>query len=633
MRKMSSNLTEDLSFVLEDEDFDKLNRIENFGVHRFIYDFIKLCKPEKITVYSDSEEDLEKTREAAIKNKEEVRLAISGHTIHFDGYYDQARDKENTRFMLPPGKDLGPEINSIDREEGLREIRRIMDGIMEGNQLHIKFFCLGPQNSPFSIPCVQMTDSAYVAHSEDLLYRQGYKEFLRGGPDMRFFKFVHSQGRLEEAGLGLRVSSNIAERRVYIDLEDEMVYSANNQYGGNSIGLKKLAMRLAINRAAEEKWLTEHMLVMGVNGPNNRTTYFTGAFPSMCGKTSTAMLEGEKIVGDDIAYLKNIDGETRAVNVESGVFGIIQGINPDEDPIQWKAITKPGEVIFTNQLVLEDGGNYWNGKPGEVPEEGVNHSGEWHPGKKDRDGNPIDPSHKNARFTFRMDILENVDESLHAPRGVPVKGVIYGGRDSNTSVPVKESFDWEHGIIMYGACLESETTAATLGKEGVRKFNPMSNLDFLSLPIGRYVQNNLDFGEQIEDPPRVFAVNYFLKDQDGEWLNDKNDKKVWLKWMALRVNGEAGAIKTPTGYIPEYEDLKKLVSQVLESDYSKEDYVRQFTIRIPENLAKMDRMLEIFQNRVNDTPEIVFSHIEDQKERLIEAKNDLGDYISPFDVI
>ncbi len=628
---MSSNPTGDLRSILRKEDFEKLSRIDNPEVHSFIHDFIELVKPGLVTVYADTEEDLERTREAALKNREEARLATPGHTIHFDGYFDQARDKENTRFLLPPGENLGPEINSIVKEEGLREIRGIMDGIMEGHQLHIKFYCLGPQNSPFSIPCVQMTDSAYVAHSEDLLYRQGYQEFLRGGPDMDFFRFVHSQGRLEEAGLGLLVSSNIEERRVYIDLEDETVYSANNQYGGNSIGLKKLAMRLAIHRAAEEKWLTEHMLVMGVNGPAGRTTYFTGAFPSMCGKTSTAMLEGEKIVGDDIAYLKNIEGDTRAVNVEAGVFGIIQGINPEEDPIQWKAITGPNEVIFTNQLVVENGQNYWNGKPGEVPEEGVNHSGEWYRGKKDRDGNTIDPSHKNARFTFRMDILENADSKLHAPEGVVVDGVIYGGRDYNTSVPVKESFGWEHGIVMYGACLESETTAATLGEEGVRKFNPMSNLDFLSLPIGKYVQNNLDFGKQVDNPPRIFAVNYFLKDQDGNWLNDKNDKKVWLKWMDLKVNGEAEGIETPTGYIPRYQDLRKLVKQVFERDYSREDYIRQFTIRIPENLAKMDRMVKIFRERVADTPDKVFVHIEEQKNRLTEARGKLGDYISPFD--
>jgi len=626
---MGSKAAEIMRPFVSEEDFAKLNRIENPQVHKFIHKFVTLCKPEKVTVYSDSPEDLEKTRNAAVRNREEAPLSIEGHTIHFDGYYDQARDKEHTRFLLPPGKDLGPEINSIDRQEGLEEIMGIMDGIMTGHELHVKFYSLGPTNSVFTIPCVQLTDSAYVAHSEDLLYRQGYGEFVRRGADPGFFKFVHSQGRLTESGLGLLVSENIEKRRIYIDLEDETVYSANTQYGGNTIGLKKLAMRLAINRGAQEKWLTEHMLIVGVGGAGGRKTYFTGAFPSMCGKTSTAMVEGETIVGDDIAYLRNIDNRTHAVNVESGIFGIIEGINPDEDPIQWKAITTPGEVIFTNQLVTEGRRVYWNGKPGEIPSKGENHSGKWFKGKKDNEGNEITPSHKNARFTFRLDRLDNVNENLHSPEGVPVSGIIYGGRDSDTSVPVREAFCWNHGIVMFGACIESETTAATLGKEGVRKFNPMSNLDFLSLPIGRYILNNLDFGKQIDDPPRVFAVNYFLKDKDGNWLNDKNDKRVWLKWMDMRVHAEAGAINTPIGYIPEYEDLRRLVKEVLGKEYSREDYVKQFTVRIPENLAKLDRMTGIYTERVPDTPDIVFRHIEKKKARLIEAREKFGEYISP----
>lgn len=630
---MSEKSIDILKNRLDKSDYEKIIRIDNPKVNDFIAKYINLCKPKKISVYTDSEDDIQRTRKAAIKHREEARLSTDGHTIHFDGYYDQARDKEKTKFLLSPGKDLGPELNSIKRDEGLAEIHEIMENIMEGHELHIKFFCLGPTNSPFSIPCIQLTDSAYVAHSEDLLYRQGYKEFLRQGRDARFFKFIHSQGKLEEKGHGLLVSKNIDKRRIYIDLEDNIVYSANTQYGGNTIGLKKLAMRLAINRADKEGWLTEHMLVMGINGPGDRVSYFTGAFPSMCGKTSTAMVKGEQIVGDDIAYLRNIDGKTRGVNVESGIFGIIEGINPDDDPIQWKAITEPNEVIFTNQLVTPDGKNYWNGKPGPVPEKDVNHSGEWYPGKKDKDGKEITPSHKNARFTFRMDILDNVDPKLHDPNGVPISGMIYGGRDSDTWVPVKEAFSWDHGIVLFGAFLESETTAATLGEEGVRQFNPMSNIDFLSLSIGEYVQNNLDFGKQIDSPPSIFAVNYFLRDENNDdFLNDKNDKRVWLKWMDLRVNNDVDAIETPTGFIPYYQDLKKLFKEVLDKNYSEKEYVQQFTTRIPENLAKLDRMEKIYSERVPDTPDIVFELLKEQRKRLKEAQKKHGDYIPPHDL-
>jgi phosphoenolpyruvate carboxykinase (GTP) len=159
----------------------------------------------------------------------------------------------------------------------------------------------------------------------------------------------------------------------------------------------------------------------------------------------------------------------------------------------------------------------------------VNYAGEWFPGKRDGDGKEIPPSHKNARFTFDLHLLDNLDPHVDDPEGVPIAGVICGARDSDTWVPVEEAFDWEHGIVTKGAALESETTAATLGQEGVRAFNPMSNLDFLSIPIGRYIQDNLDFGAKAMRPPRIFSVHYFLRGENGEFLNDRADKRVWLK--------------------------------------------------------------------------------------------------------
>ena len=631
---MEENALRILTGKLEKQDFQELMKIDNPELHEFIAKYVRICNPSKINVYTDSEEDVQETRETAIRNREEARLASQNHTIHFDGFYDQARDKASSKFLLPLGKDLGPEINAMDREEGLREIHRILTNIMAGHELHIKFFCLGPTNSVFSIPCVQLTDSAYVAHSEDLLYRQGYSEFVRQGRRARFWKFVHSQGELEPAGLGLGVSKNIDKRRVYIDLEDEVIYSTNTQYGGNTIGLKKLAMRLGINRASKEGWLTEHMLIMGIHGPNGRISYVTGAFPSMCGKTSTAMIEGETIVGDDIAYLRIVGDKVRAVNVESGIFGIIEGINDKDDMLQWKALnSSEAEIIFSNVLVYNNGKVYWNGKPGAIPDKGVNYSGDWHKGKKDTNGKEILPSHKNARFTFRLDILENVDSRLHDPDGVEVSAFVYGGRNSDTSVPVDEAFDWVHGIITKGAGLESETTAATLGKEGVRVFNPMSNLDFLSIPIGKYIQDNLDFGKRVSNPPRIFSVNYFLKDSEGKWLNDKNDKRIWLKWIESRVNGAVGGIRTPTGFIPRYEDLKRLFKDTFDKDYPREDYVRQFRVRIPENLAKISRLTDIYKTRVLDTPLILFHVLHEQKQRLEATRAKHGDYVSPFDFI
>jgi phosphoenolpyruvate carboxykinase (GTP) len=612
---------------LKSTQYKKLTALENEKMHAFVAAYIELCNPSSVFVGTDSAEDLEYIREAAIRNSEESRLAMRGHTVHYDGYYDQARDKKNTKILLPKGAKIGKTINTIDREAGYQEVHEILKDIMKGHELYVRFFCLGPLNSEFSIPCLQLTDSSYVAHSEDLLYRQGYEQFRRIGNSPDFFKFVHSEGEMENS-----VSVNIAERRVYIDIQENAVYSTNTQYGGNTIGLKKLAMRLAIQKASREGWLTEHMFVMGVNGPGKRVGYFTGAFPSMCGKTSTSMVEGEKIVGDDIAYLRRKNGSVYGVNVEKGIFGIIQGINTKDDSILWEALHAEGEIIFSNVLKTENGSVYWIGKNSTPPERGVNHSGEWYTGKKDKDGVPVDISHKNARFTLSMNLLPNRDPEMENPEGLKISGIIYGGRDSDTCVPVEESFNWEHGIITKGASLESETTAATLGKEGVRVFNPMSNIDFLSITIGRYIADNIRFGNDLSDPPKIFSVNYFLKDRDGNWLNEREDKRVWLKWMEFRTREDVEAIETPTGFIPKYGDLKKLFREVLDKEYSKDDYVQQFQIRIPESIAKVDRILAIYRDDVLDTPELVFEVLARQKERLLSLKEEKGDYISPFDL-
>ncbi len=622
-------MSDDLKVIREScskEDYKKITDLKNIYINEFIAKFIKILTPKSIYVCNDSEEDFNYIRKKALDNGEERKLSMEGHTVHFDGYYDQARDKERTKFLVPEGVYLGKNLNTIDKETGLKEILGFMKNIMHDKELYIMFFCLGPENSNFAIPAVQLTDSSYVAHSEILLYRPGYVEFKRRGNYKDYFQFVHSAGELENS-----VSKNIDKRRIYMDTEDDIVYSVNTQYGGNTIGHKKLAMRLGISRASKENWLTEHMFILGVHGPKGRVTYFTGAYPSMCGKTSTAMIPGETIVGDDIAYLKKINKRVYAVNVETGIFGIIQDINPDDDPIIWETITQPNEVIFSNILITGDGDAYWIGKPGKIPERGINHSGEWHPGKEDEKGNEITPSHKNARFTVNLKSLRNIDRNYDNPSGVEVGGIIYGGRDQDTMVPVLEAYDWDHGIISIGASLESETTAATLGKTGVRKFNPMSNMDFLSIPIGKYVDINLKFGESLEKPPKIFGVNYFLKDKNGNFLNEKTDKRVWLKWMELRTHNEVDSIDIGIGFIPKYEDLKKLFGDVLKKDYSREEYIEQFRLRIPENISKIERITKIYNDVSREVPDILFRILEEQKARLEKLKEQKGEYISPLE--
>ncbi|MBS7638111.1 phosphoenolpyruvate carboxykinase (GTP) [Candidatus Bathyarchaeota archaeon] len=574
------------------ENLERLEALENPYVVEIVERFVDLCEPSRVLVVTDDPEMIAYIRRMAIEKGEEMRLKMEGHTVHFDGYYDQGRDRASTAVLMPGGRKLSYGINTVDRDEGLREVLGLLKGSMRGKDLIVRFFCLGPTNSRFSIGALQLTDSYYVAHSEDLLYRSGYEQFKRLKGSKDFFTFIHSAGELDERGC----SKNTDKRRIYIDLQEGKVYSVNTQYAGNSVGLKKLALRLAIYKANREDWLAEHMLIMGVRPEGkNRVTYFTGAYPSYCGKTSTAMIPGQTIVGDDLAYLRmDEEGRARAVNVESGIFGVIADVNPIDDPLIYKALTTPRELIFSNVLVA-DGVPYWLGMgKDDIPKRGINHSGEWWEGKRDAEGQLIPFAHPNARYTMRLKELDNVDPMLDDPEGVVVRGILYGGRDSDTNVPILEAFDWEHGVYI-GATIESETTAATLDKVGVKAFNPMSNLDFMVVPLGTYITNHIRFGRRLKLCPKVYATNYFLK-HEGRYTNEKVDKKIWLIWAEGRIHDEYEAIKTPVGYIPMYEDLKALFKQIFHRDYSEADYTIQFSIRVDKLLEKCARMEAIYKN-------------------------------------
>jgi phosphoenolpyruvate carboxykinase (GTP) len=610
---------------MSEECYEKLCAIKNHKVYEFIAKSSDMCNCEKIFICSDSAEDIAHVRQQAIATGEETVLKLKGHTVHFDGIHDQGRDRQATKYLVPRGVSFSKALNQIDRQEGLVEAKGLLRDSMKDRTMIVRFISLGPPNSVFTILGLQCTDSWYVAHSEDLLYRPGYEVFRQSEPNREFLRVVHSAGKLTEN----MTSAEHGKKCIYIDYMDSTIYSVNTQYAGNSVGFKKLAFRLAIRQANYEGWLAEHMMIMGVHGPRGRKTYFSGAFPSACGKTSTAMLPGETIVGDDIAYIRDIGSVARAVNVESGIFGIIQDVNPDDDALIYKVLNSPGEVIFSNVLV-NDGKPYWLGMGSELPKDGVNFSGEWHEGKKDENGKEIPAAHKNARYAVALKALENCDPELDNPMGVELSGILYGGRDARAYVPVQQSFDWEHGIIAYGASLETETTFATIGKEGVPEINMMSTQDFISIPLGQNVCNNLEFGRKLKKVPFVFGVNYFLRERgNGKFLNSPQDKHVWIKWMELRVHGEAGAIRSPTGFLPKYEDLKKLFKRVLGKDYSKADYVKQFTIRVPENLAKIERVQRFYQENVSDTPAELFELLDQQRQRLVEARERFGDYISP----
>jgi len=604
---------------MDEESLTKLKALDNPHVMEQVQRFLDLCKPAKAIVFDDTQEDVKRVRQLAIDLGEEEPLNMKGHTIHYDSFYDQARDKGNTRVLKTPDMKMSKGINSIEREEGLREVLDIMDGSMKGKVCLIRFFSLGPTNSRFTECALQLTDSAYVAHSEDILYRNGYSEFkqLNGRDD--FFTFVHSAGALDERN----TTVDIGNRRIYVDVIDGKVYSVNNQYAGNSLGLKKLALRLAVYKSNHSDWLTEHMLIMGVKHPDkDRVTYFSGAYPSACGKTSTAMIPGMTIVGDDIAYLKQDEaGNCRAVNIEAGVFGIIRDVNPIDDPVIYKTLTSPREMIFSN-ILIHEGEPYWLGMgldEAEYPDKGMNHSGKWYKGKKDEKGNEIPLAHHNARYTIRLNELDNIDPNWDTPEGHIIKGVFYGGRDSDTNPPISEALTWEHGVYM-GATIESETTSATLDQRGVRKSSPMAIMDFMVVPFGLYLSNHIRFGNTLKNTPKVYSTNYFIKDENGRYLNEKVDKKIWVIWAEGRVHGEYEAIETPIGYLPKYSDLKTLFKKVFDREYTEKEYVEQFSIRVQKYLEKQARMETLYGDE-EEIPEAfwaVHSKIKESLEKLRE---------------
>jgi len=520
-------------------------------------------------------------------------------------------------------------LNSVDYETGHKEIMDIAKGNMKGKDTVVKFFAEGPTGSPFTIPCVQFTDSWYVAHSESILYRTAYDHFLNMKEEEKgdFFRFIHSAGEQDARGC----SVNLDKRRIYMDTQNNIVYSMNAQYAGNSVGLKKHSMRLAINKSAQEGWLCEHMFVMAcLNEEKKRKTYFCGAYPSACGKTSTAMIPGEQIVGDDIAYFRNMNGEFRAVNVEFGMFGIIKDVNEKDDPVIYKNLMLDQEVIYSNILQGPDNKPYWLGQGIDAPKEGKNHLGDWKEGIKDSNGNEVGIAHGNARYTMRLDYLDNIDKTgFESKDGVVVSGVLYGGRDSDTTVPVEESPSWRDGVLLKAATLESETTSATLGAEGVRTPSPMANMDFVSYPLGEYTMNNIKFGEGVKDCPKVFSTNYFMRNTEGNFMTSKLAKKVWLHWAEGRVNGEYETYDTPTGKIPLYQDIKDLFKKYLDEDFTEADYTYLFTFRCTKWIEKLERTKAFYAKMDENTPKEIIEYWDAAIAKISAAHEKYGDEIKP----
>lgn len=617
--------------TLDTGNLAKLKRIHNPDVLLRIANAIAMCEPQSVFVVSDSAADVKACKELALKRGEEKPLRLKDHTIHFDLPEDQGRMVDQTFYIANPDEEVSSLARKVLRDEGLAYLKTHMRGIMKGMPMLVGFYNRGPIGAKAAIPGLMISSSAYVLHSGNILYPNAYAAFdaevKRAGV---FFTNVHSQGTNR--------SEDIPKARIFMDRSWLTTFSMFCTYAGNTLMLKKGNHRFAVDLATyfrREDELSEHMFITGLTGPGGRKTFFAGAAPSGCGKTTTAMV-GTDFVGDDLAQMWiGKDGTLRAVNPEIGIFGIVEDVNQEGDPLLMECLRKERtEVIWSNVLIDDSGTPHWAGHGEKLPARGVNYLGDWTPDKKDKNGKPVPPSNPNARCTLSNSAIANYNKTLGKdPAGVPIRVITYSGRDSDTMPPVWVAKNPDHGVAI-GASIVSAATATEVGATGVNR-QPWANAPFIPGPLADYMAAQFEFWNSpaLKAKPLICGINYFLTHgaRGGEGkklLGEKRDVKVWLSWLERMVYREVKAIDTPIGAIPRYEDLAKLFRELISKDYPRELYDKQFSFYIDRIAARLDLQRDAFAKEKNLPPRILEVYAE-QREGLVALKGKYGAVVSP----
>jgi len=618
---------------LDAENLKKLEKIKNEEALIKIANSIAICRPDDVMICTGSPADLAKIRGMSIEKGEEAPLAMKDHTVHFDLAEEQGRIIDRTFYIVNEGESTSVLAKKLPRDEALAYVKEHMTGIMQGKTLMVGFFSRGPVGAQGSLPAIELSSSTYVMHSGDLLYRNVYDRFddeaKRAG---LFLTNLHSEGPNRP--------EDLPNARVFMDRSWLTTFAMFCTYAGNTLLLKKGNHRFAVDLATYFKRgqeLSEHMFLTGMRGPGGRLTFFAGAAPSGCGKTTTAMA-GTDFVGDDLAQMWIAeDGALRAVNPERGIFGIVEDVNREGDPYLMKCLREEHtEVIWSNVLVDENRVPHWAGNGEEHPKRGRNFQGEWFEGKTDGNGKPVPLSHPNSRCTLRNDAIENYNaEWGENPAGVPVKVITYSGRDADTMPPVWVARNPDHGVVI-GASIVSAATATEVGASGVKR-QPWANAPFIPGPLADYMSSQFEFfnSDRFTDEgrPILAGLNYFLThgNRGGEGkrlLGEKRDVKTWLSWLDRKAHGDVLGIETPIGVIPRYEELKDLFASTINKEYPHDLYEKQFSLHVDLILARIEMQSEAFAKEEN-LPEKLFEVYAEQKQGLEALKARFGPIVTP----